>query len=320
MSSGIPTPTYDVPCLPERAPTTHKGQAGHVAIVAGSRGMTGAAVLSGLGALRGGAGLVRIYCPESVQPIIAAAEPCLMTVPLRDRGSGHLNVKPLASEIDAEWANVCAIGPGLGVAPSTAVAACVAAAICFKAPLVLDADMLNMLAGEGEDGKKCDAFLNMEVLRQNVNQNSGHYPIVLTPHPGEMARLRRASGLDDLGGDDDETRLRCAHEFAVKTDTIVVLKGHRTVVCTTDRAFINTTGNPGMATGGMGDVLTGLLAALIAQGMEAFDAACLAVHVHGLAADYCTEHIGPIGYLARDVADALPSALRDAGRGRIGYR
>jgi NAD(P)H-hydrate repair Nnr-like enzyme with NAD(P)H-hydrate dehydratase domain len=166
-----------------------------------------------------------------------------------------------------------------------------------------------------------------------------------------MARLRKGARLPELVGDSDETRRRIAHEYACLAGVTVVLKGHRTVVCTpatgegggrhespfrpptvvctpaageaTDGPalhYINTTGNPGMATGGMGDVLTGLIAALLAQGMSAFDAARLGVFVHGLAADRCAKQIAPIGYLAHDVADALPAALHEASRPRMGFK
>jgi NAD(P)H-hydrate epimerase len=135
-----------------------------------------------------------------------------------------------------------------------------------------------------------------------------------------MARLREAAGLPELMGSDDDTRLRIAHEYAQLTGLTVVLKGHRTVVCTPNEAYVNTTGNPGMATGGMGDVLTGLIAALLAQGLNAYDGARLAVHCHGLAADMCAKRIGPVGYLARDVAETLPAALARASNARIGFK
>ena len=135
-----------------------------------------------------------------------------------------------------------------------------------------------------------------------------------------MARLRKAAGLADLRGDDDNTRLRIAHEYACYAGAAVVLKGHRTVVCTRDRAYVNTTGNPGMATGGMGDVLTGLIAALLGQALDAFDAARLGVYCHGLAADICATRIGPVGYLARDVAEMLPVALARSANARMGFK
>lgn len=302
----LPHRVTDLPTLPERPLTMHKGQAGHVAVVAGSRGMSGAAVLTGLGALRGGAGLVRIYCPDSTQPVIASAEPCFMTVPGGEDSHGEFNPQQLAEVLDDAWPAAVALGPGLGRSgggPATATWLCTRADP-LQRPLVIDADGLNALALL----KPNDAWSPRRAL-----------PTIVTPHPGEMARLRLAAGLPDARGDDDETRIRMAHEFAQLSGTVVVLKGHRTVVADGARAYVNSTGNPGMATGGMGDVLTGLIAALLAQGLPAFDAARLAVHVHGLAADYCARDIGPVGYLARDVAETLPAALTRAQQRRIGF-
>ncbi len=298
----LPALTDDVPGLPGRPPTMHKGQAGRVAIVAGSRGMSGAAVLSALGALRGGAGLVRVYCPLSIQPIVAAGEPCLMTVALPEDGEGQA-ARPPTAPFDLSWANVVAIGPGLGQRGRVAdlVAEVLAA---FPGPVVVDADGLNTVAPRGA------AVWSTRAGRATV----------ITPHPGEMARLRTGLGLPPTTGEDDETRLRIAHEFVTQAGVTVVLKGHRTVVCTAGQAYVNATGNAGMATGGMGDVLTGLIAALLAQGLGPFDAARLGVHVHGRAADHCAREIGAVGFLARDVAEAIPRALQDASRPRIGFR
>lgn len=300
----LPNPTTEIPTLPPRAANTHKGQVGRVAIVAGSRGMSGAAILTGRGALRGGAGLVRIYCPESVQPVIAAGEPCFMTVPLEETPHGQL-APPADETIRAlhEWATSLAIGPGIGVSRQTTESLW-SLIKESQAPVVVDADGLNSLAEHprGDLGRLAEA------------------PTIVTPHPGEMARLRKAAGMNALNGDDDQTRLRIAHEFACRSGTTVVLKGHRTVVSTADQAYINTTGNPGMATGGMGDVLTGLLAALLGQALNAFDAARVGVYCHGLAADLCAKRIGPVGYLARDVAEMLPAALATAANPRMGFK
>jgi NAD(P)H-hydrate epimerase len=265
--------------------------------------MSGAAVLSGLGALRGGAGLVRVYCARSIQPVVAASEPCLMTVPLDEDGEGRLVVVPGDARLSLDWPHALAIGPGLGQSP--ALLKLIASVVTdFAGPLLVDADGLNNLAPLGEKAWAPRA----------------DRPTVITPHPGEMARLRKGAGLREMSGNDDETRLQIAHEYARRTGVIAVLKGHRTIVCTSDAAYINTTGNPGMATGGMGDVLTGLIAALLGQGLPAYDAARLGVYAHGLAADRCQQDVAPVGYLAREVADALPAALADAGRPRIGFK
>jgi ADP-dependent NAD(P)H-hydrate dehydratase len=310
-----PTIVANVPRMPERPADMHKGQAGHVAIIAGSRGMSGAACLAGLAALRGGAGLVRVYSPESVQPIVAASEPSLMTVPLEETVAGDLMAAPamLWLHLGRDWPHAVAVGPGLGQsdalrelligAPGAAKPGLLGT---FEKPMVIDADGLNNLANLGPKARWWESRTDR--------------PTVITPHPGEMARLRSGAGLAELRGSDDQTRLRIAHEFASLSETVVVLKGHRTVVCTIDRAYINTTGNPGMATGGMGDVLTGLIAALLAQGLSAFDAACLGVHAHGRAADLLAKQIGPAGYLAREVADLLPAALAEASRTPMGFK
>ena len=294
---NTPPITSDVPLLPPRDPATHKGQVGRVAIIAGSRGMSGAACLAGLGALRGGAGLVRVYTAESVQPLVAASEPGMMTVGLQEDVEGRI-----VKIEDTGWATVAAIGPGLGT-DSTLPAVVARLAAGFAGPVVIDADGLNNLA----------TVPNWWTARAKQ-------PTIITPHPGEMARLRTGAGLPPLFGNDDDARLRCAHEYARLTSCVVVLKGYRTVVSTPTQAYINTTGNPGMATGGMGDVLTGLLAALLGQGFSAFDAARLGGYAHGLAADLCAKEIGPVGYLAREVADSLPAALARCGHGPVGFR
>lgn len=303
MSTAPPTPTYDVPELDPRPPGMHKGMAGRVALIAGSRGMSGAAVLSAQGALRGGAGLVRVCCPQCVQPIVAASEPCLMSVPLAEDSAGRIAYGRLPADFDLTWPTVLAIGPGLGQTP--ALATFIADLLAqFRGPVIADADALNNVAAMGTG-----------VWRARAGRET-----VITPHPGEMTRLCSGAGLPDNAGDDDDSRLRTAHAYAVATGVAVVLKGYRTVVCTPSEAFINTTGNPGMATGGMGDVLTGLVAALLAQHLKAFDATRLAVRAHGLAADRCKTQIAPVGYLAREVADLLPAALAETSRPRIGFK
>ncbi len=304
MSSSPSGPTLisDVPGLPPRLPTLHKGQAGRVCIIAGSRGMSGAAVLAAGGALRGGAGLVRVCCPAGIQPVVAAAEPCLMTVGLPEDADGRVRGPEAVRTLDFDWPSVVAVGPGLGQAD--ALPEFVAAVLRrFAGPVVVDADGLN----------------NLAPLAESALADRGKRPTIFTPHPGEMARLRAARGWPPAA-EDDAGRLRSAHEYAAAARVIVVLKGHRTVVATGTHAYVNTTGNPGMATGGMGDVLTGLLAALVAQGLPAFEAARLAVYAHGLAADHAALRVGPVGFLARDVADLLPAALAEASRPRIGFR
>lgn len=304
----LPTAATDVPALPPRSATTHKGQSGHVAIIAGSRGMSGAAVLAGLGALRGGAGLVRVYCPAGVQPLVAGAEPSLLTAGLGETAGGQLAAAAVADvSAVASWAHVLALGPGLGAnSPDAPIAELVRTALSQATkPVVLDADGLNAAPDQ---------------LAGWLAARPERCPAVVTPHPGEMRRLQRGAGLPELQADDDEKRLASAHGYAQRARCVVVLKGHRTVVGTPHEAYINTTGNPGMATGGMGDVLTGLIAALLGQGLSAFEAACLGVYVHGAAADACAKAIGAVGYLAREVAEHVPAALQEASRPRMGFR
>ncbi|MBI5864741.1 MAG: NAD(P)H-hydrate dehydratase [Planctomycetes bacterium] len=309
MSPSPPFVISDVPALPARAPRTHKHEQGRIAVVGGSRGMSGAAILCGLGALRGGAGLVRICCGTSVLPIVAAAEPCLMTRAIAEDERFRFAARDVNLELDLNWADVLAIGPGLESGQSPTFMKALPAR---DGPQVWDAGALSWLAGCGE---------MRELLQQRACGTT-----VVTPHAGEMRRLCAALGFSAGGLDEDDERLRTANKFAALTGAVVVLKGHRTVVCAPaeaqgrPRAFINSTGNPGLATAGTGDVLTGLIAALIGQGMTPFDACRLAVHAHGAAADRLARRIGPVGYLAREVADELPAALAEASIPRIGFR
>jgi ADP-dependent NAD(P)H-hydrate dehydratase len=302
-----PALVTDLPRLPERPPDVHKGRAGRVALIAGSRGLSGAACLAGLGALRGGAGLVRVYSPVSVQPIVAASEPGLMAIPLPEDEEGRFAPAGALAKLqqDLGWIDVVALGPGLGQSPELP-AFVVALLDLFDKPAVIDADGLNNLA-------RTDPRQPWWTVRAGR-------PTIVTPHPGEMARLRGSAGLPPRDGQDDETRLAVTGDFARLTGAVTVLKGFRTVVASPEAAYVNTTGNPGMATGGMGDVLTGLIAALLGQGLSAFDAARLGVHVHGLAADRLAKQIAPVGYLARELADALPGALAETSRAPIGFR
>lgn len=275
-----------------RQPNTHKGDYGHLLVVGGSVGLTGAPVLVALGALRSGAGLVTVAVPESIYFIVAAHLVEAMPTPLPEVTGGGISVAALPRILAlAEQADVVALGPGLSRRPMTQ--RCVRQLIPRLAvPLVLDADGLNALAG------------HTDVLRRVKA------PVILTPHPGEMARLigRR------VGGTAAE-RLRVAREAAKRWRAVVVLKGHRTVVASpAGRTHANRTGNPGMATGGMGDVLTGVIASLLGQGMGLFEAAATGVRLHGLAGDLAAKQLGPVGLLARDLADRLPAALRQLAR------
>ena len=284
MSATIP-----LPHLPPRSPDSHKGDFGRALLVGGSQGMAGSISLSGMATLRSGAGLVTIATADVCQPTVASFEPSYMTVPLPSDTDGRIGSGALAKIRElAARATAVACGPGMGRSDSlTAMVAALFREVAV--PLVVDADGLNALAARGE----LDAH------------HAG--PRILTPHPGEFARL---VGQNDLSPDQ---RAAAAVELANRSRTIVVLKGHRTLVTDGRRQYVNTTGNPGMATGGTGDVLTGVITALLCQGLEAFEAAQLGVYVHGLAGDLAAEHLGMTGLIARDLINHLPEALRRIG-------
>lgn len=288
-----------VPARPGREPAAHKGVAGRIAIIAGGEGMSGAAVLCGRGALRGGAGLVRVFAHEASQPIVAQAEPCVMTGcwPDTDLEEVHCDLyDPFREQL--AWADVLAVGPGLGT--TTAARNLLGATLSrWSKPVVIDADALNLLSQR--DGGPA-------LWRGERIQLRG--PAIITPHPGEMRRLLEAAELPLDFDDSDEQRIAVATQYArLDAHLIVVLKGRRTVVADAGRVFVNESGNSGMASGGMGDVLTGLVAALIGQGMTPFEAACRGVWQHGAAADRLATEIGPVGFLASDVAEWLPRVL-----------
>jgi NAD(P)H-hydrate epimerase len=288
------TPTVQtvsaLPLLPVRPADGHKGTFGTVLVVAGSRGMSGAAVLSGSAAVRGGAGLVRVACPADVQAVVASGNPCYLTSGLT--GSDHPD--DYAEQVLGlvKSADVIAVGPGLG--RSDGVTAVVRhLVLAGDKPLVLDADALNALSPIPD------------ALRERQQ------PTVLTPHPGEFARLLNTSAEQVQAN-----RLNLAIGFATQWHAVLLLKGQHTIVTDGDRVYVNGTGNPGMGTGGTGDVLTGLLAALIGQGMGAFDAAVLAAWVHGRAGDLAADAVGQTALCATDVLSYLPAALREVERAR----
>ena len=270
-----------------RAPDSHKGDYGRVLIVAGSRGKTGAAHLSAIGALRSGAGLVTVATPASCLPIVASLAPEYMTEPLGETDDG-LDPRDVEHVIDLAR-DVVAIGPGLGQAPATRefIRLFVDRATM---PLVIDADGLNAFSGDpdrltGREGRD----------------------VIITPHPGEMGRL--------VGMSTDEvqsSRLEIARNFAVAHHVYVVLKGHRTLIATPDeKVFINPTGNPGMATGGTGDVLTGMIAAWLAQLLDAEAACKLAVYLHGMAGDLAEADESDVSLTAGDVAGHIGDAIME---------
>jgi ADP-dependent NAD(P)H-hydrate dehydratase / NAD(P)H-hydrate epimerase len=279
----------DVRALMEpRAADSHKGDFGRVLIIAGSRGKTGAAHLSGMGALRAGAGLVTIATPASCLPIVASLAPEFMTEPLAESADGQ--VRPEAIEQLAEFTqDVIACGPGLGRGSS--VGEFVRALLDrVDMPLVLDADALTVLAAD--PGR----------LTGREERD-----IIITPHPGEMARL--------VGSTTEEVqanRIEVASGFASTHHVYVVLKGHRTVIATPEgRIFINPTGNAGMATGGTGDVLTGMIAAFLAQLLDAEAACRVAVFLHGMAGDLAEASEGEVAMTASDLLAHVGEAICD---------
>lgn len=281
------TPVTDFPVLPQRPSGAHKGTFGRVLIVAGSRGMTGAAALAGLGALRGGAGLVTVASPASVIGIVAAIEPSYLTWPLPDDRDGRISLESapqLLEMLSTQTAGV--IGPGMGRSPDLdELVSLVWRTV--EVPLVIDADGLNALA-----------------MRKDVFQRTGRIaPRILTPHPGEFARLTGLSMATIA-----ERRAEIAAEFAREHHVIVVLKGEGTVVTDGTRLFVNATGNSGMATGGTGDVLSGVIAALLAQQLDPFDAARLGVTLHGLAGDLAAAELSQPALIASDLPRFLGPA------------
>ena len=273
--------------LPVRTPAAHKGMSGHVLIMAGSRGKSGAAALASCGALRGGAGLVTTAIPESISLIMEVKTTEAMTLSLPETAAAGLGDDAALQVLEfAENVSVIAIGPGLGRHEET-VGTIREIIRQAQKPLVIDADALFALAG------------HMELLAETGAM------AILTPHSGEMARL---TGLSTAQIEAD--RIGTARRFAAQWGAVLVLKGAGTVTAFPDgELFVNSTGNPGMATGGSGDVLTGLIAAFIAQGLSSHDAAVAGVYVHGLAGDIAAMK-GMVGISAGDLADCIPQAIQ----------
>ncbi|MBW2485699.1 MAG: NAD(P)H-hydrate dehydratase, partial [Deltaproteobacteria bacterium] len=275
--------------LPPRTPLAHKGTYGHLFVLAGSPGRTGAACLCSESALRCGAGLVTLGIPKTLNAVMEQKLTEVMTLPLpggedETLSSGGLEeIKQFASSVKG-----LAVGPGMGV--NNEIGRIVRALwVDVDRPMVWDADALTLLARNPELRGKQSA------------------EIVVTPHPGEMGRL-----IDKPVGWVQENRVEAARSFAEQWGVITVLKGARTLTAAPDgRLRINPTGNPGMAAGGMGDVLTGMIGAFLVQGFEAYDAASLAVWLHGAAGDRAAQNVGPIGFLASEVMQSLPHLFRE---------
>ncbi len=277
--------------LPRRTVDAHKGTAGHALLVAGSPGKSGAAILAARAAVRGGAGLVTVAVPEPILPTVDLGSVESMTLGLPANEEGELGPGAADAALAAlVGKNALALGPGLGTS-AEAQAEIRRIALEADLPFVLDADGLNAFAGFATDllARRC--------------------PAILTPHPGELGRLLGISAADVQAD-----RLAAARRAAAETGAVVVLKGHRTLIASEAGTWINPTGNPGMATGGAGDILTGLLAALLAQGLEPLDAARLGVYLHGLAGDLAVDQVGTADpelakLTASDLIDHLAAAF-----------
>lgn len=275
--------------LSRRKLNVHKNDFGHVLVLAGSKGMLGAAALCGLSAMRAGAGLVTIGVPESLNSVFQKKiSAVIMTLPLKETSeqaisqSAFHQIKPLFSKF-----NVIAIGPGLTTHPGTRqfILKIIAAS---PVPLVIDADGLNSLADR------------LDVLTKTAT------PKILTPHPGEMSRLIKTTK-DEI----ERNRSSIAKDFVKKYNCTLLLKGHQTVVASASgKIYVNKTGNPGMATAGCGDVLTGIIAAFLAQGLSDFDAAKYGAWLHGTAGDLAAKAKTQLALIATDLIDHIPQAVK----------
>lgn len=266
---------------PPRDQNTHKGDYGRILLLCGSEGYTGAPALAAKAALRCGAGLIFLGVPRSVYPIVAAKLDAPMVFPLPDR-DGKLSMEALPMILQRlEQADACLIGPGLGRNEELDMLLPKVVERC-QCPLVLDADGINIMAQ------------HKDVLR------GAACPLILTPHEGEFRRLTQA-------GEDD--RISGAVCLANDLDAIVLRKGHETVITDGKRTYVNRTGNAGMATGGSGDVLAGILTALLGQGIPALKAAATAAWLHGRAGDLAAKHLGQYALAPDDIMEALPQLL-----------
>jgi NAD(P)H-hydrate epimerase len=280
-----------LPRLPRRQKDANKGDCGKLLIVGGSRGMAGAVCLAARAAGRSGAGLVKVAVPEPIWDVVATKLDEALTAGWPATRGGGLCEKALDPLLEAAaWADVVVLGPGLGTDPQTTAVVRAAVRQIHK-PLVLDADGLNAFAGRvGLLGQAQHA------LKDRM--------LILTPHPGEMARLLRKT-IKEIQADRNDAARACAQA----AQAVVLLKGAGTMVTDARRLYVNRTGNPGMATGGSGDVLAGLLGALLGQGLNAYDATCLAAHLHGFAGDLAAKRLTEWSLVAGDLIDELPNVF-----------
>jgi len=268
--------------LPDRDPWSHKGSFGKILLLCGSRGYTGAAAMAAMGALRSGAGLVYLCVPDCIYAIeaIKLTEPVVIPLPEEDGKLGLSSIEIIQQMLPKMDAVLIGCGLGQSIGTFSVVKTVLEEANC---PVVLDADGINVLSG------------HMDILRGRT------YPTVITPHDREFVRI---------GGTIEEDRLSSAFRFARKWGCIVLLKGHKTCITDGKTSYINCTGNPGMAVGGSGDVLAGIIVSLIGQGLSPLEAASCGAWLHGAAGDICAQEIGQYGMLPTDMLNVLPRLLK----------
>lgn len=268
--------------LPDRPADGHKGTFGKILLLCGSRGYTGAAALAAMGALRSGAGLVYLAVPDSIYDIEAVklTEPVIIPVADEDGRYAPASVEQILSLLQGKDAVL--IGPGIGQSDGVEAVVC-AVLEHFNGPVVLDADGINLMR------------THKDILRGRTA------PTILTPHDGEFVRF---------GGVLESDRIASAKQLARDLGVIVLLKGHRTVITDGDSVYLNRTGNPGMATGGSGDVLAGVIVSLLGQGISPLEAAACGAWLHGAAGDICEKEIGQYGMLPSDMVNVLPRLLK----------
>jgi NAD(P)H-hydrate epimerase len=273
--------------LPVRPPNAFKNRVGQILVIAGSAGFGGAARMTAVSALRAGAGLVVLAAPSSLVPSLEAATAEVIKLPLLEEGGAVSAAAVEQLQNRLQWAEVIAIGPGLGTAEGAKrVVRNILAE--YSGTIVLDADALNVIAGQ------------QEIIRRAAGK------IILTPHPGELSRLTGANKMAIA-----TNPVAIARQTAEELGQVLVLKGAPTVIASpTGEVFINSTGNAGMATGGSGDVLTGIIAGLAGQSLDPLRSALLGVYVHGLAGDFARDQLGEWSMLAGDIMEYLPMALQ----------
>lgn len=281
--------TFELPSLPERPDDSHKGTFGTVIVVGGSRNMIGAPALTANAAFRTGAGLVKLACPEAILPHCLTIEPCATGIGLSldseeaTRDAGDILLIEVTSNA------VIAVGPGLGVGEPQQYL--IRRLLDQPQPVVIDADGLNNLT------------------KMNPGTLQIKCPLVLTPHPGEFKRLAEALNIHE-DATDHQQRPRAAIKLSNLLNATVVLKGNQTIVTDGHAVYRNTTGNPALATGGTGDVLTGIIASLLAQGMDTMGASAVGVYLHGLSGDLFADIQGPAGLKATDLPPLIPNAMQ----------